>query len=369
MNADISVVVAQLVVLVNAAVTALVSVGAVVDLSTPETELRDLLARRSPPSAARPGGSTALGGATHEVAAGSAEESPATPGAAEDDESEPGRVVAVWGPTGAPGRTTVAVNLAAELAAAGVGALLVDLDTYGASVGQHLAILDEVPGVAAAARLADQGTLDRLRLSDLAVEARPGLRVLTGLPRADRWPELRDAALADVLQVCRELARWTLVDVAGLLEEAEELSFDTLAPRRNGAALTALEAADRVVVVSSGDPVGLQRLVRGLDLLAERTGAPRTVAVTRVRSGPVGRDPGRRISEALQRFAGVTQVHLVPEDQEALDAALLHGQALGEVRPRSAARTAIAALADHLAEREPVSRRQHRQRLSLRRRA
>lgn len=279
------------------------------------------------------------------------------PGEPPEDEG-PGVVVVVWGPTGSPGRTTVAVNLAAELADPLTPVVLVDADTYGASAAQTLAVLDEVPGVAAAARAADQGTLDRDALARLAPEVRPGLRILTGLPRADRWPEVRDAALADVLDRCRELARFTVVDVAAPLEQDEELSFDTLAPRRNGATLTALEAADRVVVVGTGDPVGLQRLVRGLDLLSECTHAERTVVVTRVRPGPVGPDPGRRIQEALDRFASAGRVHLVPEDQDALDVALLHGRALLEVRPRSASRLALAELADLVAGRVPSSRRE-----------
>jgi Mrp family chromosome partitioning ATPase len=43
-------------------------------------------------------------------------------------------LAAVWGPKGAPGRTTVAVNLAFEAAAAGGEVLLVDADTYGGAV-------------------------------------------------------------------------------------------------------------------------------------------------------------------------------------------------------------------------------------------
>ncbi|MGO0575147.1 AAA family ATPase [Ornithinimicrobium panacihumi] len=257
-----------------------------------------------------------------------------------------GEVIAVWGPVGSPGRTTVAVNLAAELAADPTRpVLLVDADTYGASVAQVLGVLDEVPGVAAAARAADQGGLDRAALAELAPEIRPGLRVLTGLPRSERWPELRDVALADVLECCRQLAAWTVVDMASPLEQDEELSFDTVAPRRNGAALTALEAADKVVVVGTGDPVGLQRLVRGLDQVGPHSVAERTVVVTRVRPGPVGREPDRRIREALERYAGVRSAHLVPEDQDALDAALLQGSTLQEVRPRSAARLALVDLA------------------------
>ena len=43
-------------------------------------------------------------------------------------------LAAVWGPKGAPGRTTVAVNLAFEAAAAGGEVLLADADTYGGAV-------------------------------------------------------------------------------------------------------------------------------------------------------------------------------------------------------------------------------------------
>jgi hypothetical protein len=43
-------------------------------------------------------------------------------------------LAAVWGPKGAPGRTTVAVNLAFEAAAAGGEVLLVDADTYGGAI-------------------------------------------------------------------------------------------------------------------------------------------------------------------------------------------------------------------------------------------
>jgi Mrp family chromosome partitioning ATPase len=43
-------------------------------------------------------------------------------------------LAAVWGQKGGPGRTTVAVNLAFEAAAAGGEVLLVDADTYGGAV-------------------------------------------------------------------------------------------------------------------------------------------------------------------------------------------------------------------------------------------
>jgi MinD-like ATPase involved in chromosome partitioning or flagellar assembly len=103
--------------------------------------------------------------------------------------------------------------------------------------------------------------------------------------------------------------------------------------------------ADHVVVVGTADPVGLHRLVRALDVLAGVTAVRSTVVVTRVRASAVGPDPQRRVRDALERFAGISDPVLVPEDREALDAALLEGRTLAEQRPGSAARGALRELA------------------------
>ncbi|HWC23267.1 MAG TPA: hypothetical protein VG502_13295 [Flexivirga sp.] len=261
---------------------------------------------------------------------------------------ETAKIVTVWGPAGAPGRTVLAVNLAAEAARLGVPTVLVDADTYAASVAQHLALLDEAPGVAAATRLADSGHLDVRALAAVAPEVTPGLRVLSGLPRADRWPEIRDDALEAVLEQCRQLGRLIVIDVAAPLEQDEELSYDTTAPRRNAATLAALGAADTVIAVGSADPVGLQRLVRGLDELRGVISEQPWVVANRVRSSAVGSSPEQRVSEALQRFAGVSSPAIIPDDRAALDGALLAGRVLAEHAAGSAARKAIAQLAADL---------------------
>ena len=88
-----------------------------------------------------------------------------------------GRIIAVWGPAGSPGRTLVAANIAGELAAEGQSVLLVDADSYGASVAAVLGLLDESAGLAQACRLADQGLLDAdalLRIATHRVPPRPG---------------------------------------------------------------------------------------------------------------------------------------------------------------------------------------------------
>ncbi len=284
-------------------------------------------------------------------------DAPADPGMPVEPGS--GRLVAVWGPTGAPGRTTVAVNVAAELAASGVPTLLVDADVYGGVVAQVLGFLDEAPGLAAATRLANNGQLDLAALAAVAPQAAPNLRVLTGISRADRWPELRPSALEQVWLLSRSLAAVTVVDLGFCLEQDEELSFDTAAPRRNGATLATLDAADTVLAVGAADPVGMQRLVRGLTQLREVVpGALPRVVLNRVRRSAVGAEPEGQLAAALERYAGVRDPAYVPEDRESLDAALLQARALHEVDAGSKARVALAGIAADLAGRPaPVRRR------------
>ncbi len=257
-----------------------------------------------------------------------------------------GTTVAVWGPTGAPGRTFLAANLAAEIAGLGRSTLLVDADTYGGVLAQVLGVLDEAPGVAAAARAAGQGVLDLATLARLAPVVLPELRLLSGISRADRWPELPASSLEAVLSQARALAEVTVVDTGFCLEQDEVLSYDTRAPSRNAATLASLEQADLVVVVGAADPVGVQRLVRALADAADRgLATSRQVVVNRVRPTVAGTRPGEAVAAALSRYAGVTEVVLVPEDRAAVDAAMLEGRALREVAPGSPARRSIAGLA------------------------
>ena len=109
--------------------------------------------------------------------------------------SRPGKVIAVWGPTGAPGRTTDAVTLADELARLGQRSLLVDADVYGGVAAAMFGLLDESPGLVAACRQAQSRRLDVEGLAALCWQVGAELRVLTGISRADRWPELRGTAL------------------------------------------------------------------------------------------------------------------------------------------------------------------------------
>jgi Flp pilus assembly CpaE family ATPase len=151
-----------------------------------------------------------------------------------------------------------------------------------------------------------------------------------------------------VLTLSRRLGRFTVIDCGFNLEDDEELSYDTLAPRRNAATLTSLAVADRVLAVGAGDPIGLQRLVRGLQELGTVASPAPTVLINRVRASAVGPRPERSIREALSRFAGIDEPRFIPDDPATLDDALLTGRLLAESAPESAVRQAVVGLASEI---------------------
>jgi Mrp family chromosome partitioning ATPase len=259
-----------------------------------------------------------------------------------------GVVVAVWGPAGAPGRTTVAINLATEIAAAGRTVALVDADTHSASIAPVLGMLDEAPGFAAACRLAGQNGLSLAELDRIRQPysvAGGTLSVLTGIPRASRWPEISTDRVSRTIAACRGWADYVILDTGFSLENDEEISSDLFAPRRNAATLAALGAADRVLAVGAADPIGLARFLRVypdlLDLVEDRPVLP---VINKVRASVIGLNPNGQVRATLQRFGGIRDPVLVPADDKGTDAALLAGRALRDVSPRSPALAAVSRL-------------------------
>jgi len=262
------------------------------------------------------------------------------------DDAPAGAIVAVWGPAGAPGRTTLACNIAAEAGRAGTDTVLVDADTYGGGAASALGVLDEAPGIAALARVASRGELTDAVFSRHAAEVAPGLRLVSGISRADRWREIPPASLDAIWDAARRAAPLVVVDTGFSLEDADALG----GLERNAATLSALATADVVVAVGSSEPLAIQRLVQGLGDLTPLLSdvSTRVVVVNRIRASVAGSSPERAVADALARYASIARTWTVPYDAKACDAATLGGAVLAECAPRSSARRAIAALAEHV---------------------
>jgi MinD-like ATPase involved in chromosome partitioning or flagellar assembly len=257
-----------------------------------------------------------------------------------------GRVIAVWGPGGAPGRTTLATALAAELARRRLTTVLVDADPYGGAIAQQLGVLDEVSGLLSAARLVAGGSVDE-RFPTVQRRLSEHLLVITGLPRPDRWVEVRPGALTAIVQQARREAQVVLD--TGFSIEQDPVADVGVRPERNGLTVEALETADEILLVGSADPVGLARLARAVTEAHEVLPAPvLRLVVNRMRPTLGWREAD--VTAMLAGFGSHVGVHFLPDDQPAVDRALVAGRTLVESGESHLTR-AVAGLVDAMAGR------------------
>lgn len=250
-----------------------------------------------------------------------------------------GAIIAVWGPMGAPGRTTVAIGLAEAIAADGRRVCLVDADTYAPSIGLTLGMVDDAGGLLRACRQADNGLLDSTSIVASTRLIRGQWHVLTGLPSAERWAALSSSALDAVWQSARAAFDVTVVDIGFCVEDDE--SPAAWACRRNCAAVTALAAADHVVAVADASALGAARLVAAFPSLRSASGSPATV----VRNRSDGRRAAADWDDALRACGLDASVHALPIDSKSLAACWSRGRSLGEGARRSPLRRSLNGLA------------------------
>jgi MinD-like ATPase involved in chromosome partitioning or flagellar assembly len=235
-----------------------------------------------------------------------------------------GRIVAVWGPKGAPGRTTIAVELAHELAATNPETLLVDGDPYGGDVVQLLGIAEELPTVVWAARMAAKEELDSASLAlDLRRAGSEGPVLVPGLPRSELAAEVSEFGWKRLLQVARATYDYTVVD-SGFCLEPDVGSYGAPSGGRNRMTREAIRAADRVVAVCRADPIGVKNFLWAYDDLVELADRDRiAVVVNRVTTGAE-----REVSDLLRRHIEKRPSAYVPDRPNDVRRAVSEGHAV-----------------------------------------
>ena len=260
-------------------------------------------------------------------------------------ESVTPKAICVWGTHGAPGRTTIAINLACELALKGARVLLIDLDSQSPSIADCFGLLDEKPGVSAAFRLVGQGRLDLAQIERLSTSydvAGGRLSVMTGLRAANRWPELTREKTQTLVAIAKQHFDFVVMDVAADLEAGIRQIGGVV--DRNCTSRTALEVADQAIAVFSADPIGVRRLVDSFQNLSELFVKPILVA-NRLRGSSLGASARQQIEDAVMQLCRLEVAAFISLDIDSCDKAIMQSVPLAMMKRTSKARQAIAQLA------------------------
>ncbi|MEY4136145.1 MAG: hypothetical protein RL205_273 [Actinomycetota bacterium] len=249
---------------------------------------------------------------------------------------ERGRLIAVWGPAGAPGRTTTAIVLSQLLSEHGRTALI-DADTVAPSVALHLGLVDDLSGIIVACRHAEAGNLSSRSLESCMSRLSPRHFALTGLAQSRRWPEVRAVALGRVLDRVRSDFSYGVIDIGASLGHGENGQ-----PSPAAAAQAVLSECDVLVAVCRADALGIARFLADLPDVAAH-GLPIIGALT---AGTEREKAVGLIREGARRLGLSFPIADLSLDQGSLARALRRGMSIRS-RRRVSSRSGSAA---HLAE-------------------
>jgi pilus assembly protein CpaE len=235
-------------------------------------------------------------------------------------------LIAVLGPKGGVGKTTVSTNLATTLAAGGLRVLLVDLDLQFGDVGLVLGV---APDRTIHDLVTSQGRLDGESLAGFIGRTADGVDVLLAPARPDQAESVTDERLAEVLDVATR--------------EYDAVVVDT-PPAFTSATITAIDRAQHLVMIGSLDLPGLKNMKVGLetlDLMGVDRG--RVLTVLNRANSKVG-----LLGHEVKQVLGGTPDVSIPSDR-ALPRSTNSARPIVAADPRSAPAKALRSLGQRIA--------------------
>ena len=224
-------------------------------------------------------------------------------------------VIAITSPCGSTGKTTVAINIALELAAEKARVLLIDGDTNGPAVANHFLVTEQPAGLAAALRIANQKRFDLDQLERLSFQFQKStLRIMPGTQDLP-LQAIDESAIAMLLDTARSGFEYTVIDL-GCLNPRSESRQDFLTG-------SILSLADRTVLVCLADPIGIFRL---LSAEASIKSLPSSIdlVMNRVRNSVIA-SARREIGITLQQLSSLEPKAFLPDDPVHIDQAVRTG--------------------------------------------
>ena len=238
-----------------------------------------------------------------------------------------GEVIALISGKGAPGTTTVAVGLAASLGTTERSVLLMDGDLRGGSVGPSLD-LDPRRGLSGLS----VGQSDRPEHVLDELQDGPSFSVLSGIERAEAGERLTPERIAGAVSALQEHFDVILID-----------GGETLSGKTSAVGAAFLRSAERMLLVTTADLLGLWNARAALRFVTESLGVP-PEAVSAVVNRRTGRD--QYGEHEVERALGIRIVAAIPEDPRAARRAWANQVPITEAGGKAA--RAIAELASRL---------------------
>jgi MinD-like ATPase involved in chromosome partitioning or flagellar assembly len=199
-------------------------------------------------------------------------------------QSKLSRVIMVSSTKGGTGKTSIAVNLAVELASVGLRTLLIDLDVQFGDVGIVLGL--DRPTQTLSDLAASAGELDPEKLRGYVLRHGSGLQILPAPLRPEEGEAIDASRVAGILQTARGMYDAIVVDTAPL--------FD-------GPMLTALDRSDQLLLISTPDVPSMKNIRLALQTL-ELLGFPtERVALVANRNGMAGGASTGEVADTIGR--------------------------------------------------------------------
>jgi MinD-like ATPase involved in chromosome partitioning or flagellar assembly len=223
------------------------------------------------------------------------------------------KLIAVTSPHGSTGKTTIAINIALELAAEKYKVLIIDSDLAGSSVANYFCLSELPAGLAGALRIASQKRFDEIQLERLSVQVpKTSITVLPGI-MGELTVEPTTDSLLEIIKVAKQAFDFVVVDSGSV--PSKNLEFNL--------AKGFLQQADLVVLVSSADPVGIYRLLAIEASILELTIEPKLV-INRLRNSVIPQAKSE-IKTTLSKLGSIEVAAFFPEDSAQVDQATRDG--------------------------------------------
>ncbi len=218
------------------------------------------------------------------------------------------KIIAVTSPHGSNGKTTVAINIALELASEKYSVLLIDADLEGPSIANYFCLSELPAGLVGALRIASQHRFDQTQLERLSIKIpKTSITVLPGVI-SDQALELNSESIQAILEVAKACFDFVVVDLGSLKPKQE---FDLTSE--------VVRISDQVVLVALADPIGIYRLLRVEKYLLSLTEQPKLV-VNRTRNSVISQAKFE-IKTTLAGLGSIEASAFLPDDPVHVDQA------------------------------------------------